>query len=203
MACLCQPRNERLQLNFGLFCLKHRMATLPTLNAEVEYCTQGQVVFKSWTSAVPQGRAAASSSGYDGVKTACKTLQIEGLTSTRKTWVSIQWQGSVTVVKVNGWVIDWCRKAAEDQGSQLASPGSIASLHSSQSPCVPTHHSTLPTGDTARSKEKRVEVTELVSMLPSAKPRFLMLLQLNSQHPSHPRHSSFSREQQQLHPVKL
>lgn len=30
-----------------------------------------------------------------------------------------------------------------------------------------------------------------------------MLLQLKGQHPSHPRHSSFSREQQQLHPVKL
>lgn len=40
-------------------------------------------------------------------------------------------------------------------------------------------------------------------MLPSAKPRFLRLLQLKGQHPSHPRHSSFSREQQQLHPVKL
>lgn len=78
VACFCQPRNERfLQLNFGLFCLKHRMATLPTLNAEVEYCTQGQVLFKSWTSAVPQSKADASSSGYDGVKTACKTLQMK------------------------------------------------------------------------------------------------------------------------------
>lgn len=38
---------------------------------------------------------------------------------------------------------------------------------------------------------------------PSAKPRFLMLLQLKGQNPSHPRHSSFSREQQQLHTVKL
>lgn len=45
--------------------------------AEVEYCTQGQVLFKSWTSPVIQGRAAASSSGYDGVKTACKTLQMK------------------------------------------------------------------------------------------------------------------------------
>lgn len=50
---------------------------LLTLNAEVEYCTQGQVLFKSWTSPVPQGRAAASSSGYHGVKTACKTLQMK------------------------------------------------------------------------------------------------------------------------------
>lgn len=31
MACSCQPRNERLQLSFGLFFLKHRMAMLPTL----------------------------------------------------------------------------------------------------------------------------------------------------------------------------
>lgn len=70
-------RNERLQLNFGLFRLKHRTAMLLTLNAEVEYCTQGRVRFKSWTSPVPQGRAAASGSGYHGVKTACKTLQMK------------------------------------------------------------------------------------------------------------------------------
>lgn len=41
------------------------------------------------------------------------------------------------------------------------------------------------------------------SMLSSAKPRFLMLLQLKGQHLSHPRHSSFPREQQQLSPVEL
>lgn len=33
------------------------------------------------------------------------------------------------VAKGNGWVIDWCRKAAEDQGSQLASPGSTGMHH--------------------------------------------------------------------------
>lgn len=52
MACFCQPKNERLQLNFSLFCLKHRMAMLLTVNAEVEYYPQGQVLFNSWTSPV-------------------------------------------------------------------------------------------------------------------------------------------------------
>lgn len=41
------------------------------------------------------------------------------------------------------------------------------------------------------------------SVLPSVKPRLLMFLQLKGYHPSHPRHSSFSREQTILHPVKL
>lgn len=53
------------------------MATLLALNAQVEYCIQGQVLFNSWTFPVPQGRAAASSSGYEGVKTACKALEMK------------------------------------------------------------------------------------------------------------------------------
>lgn len=67
---------------------------LLTLNAEVEYCPQGQVLFRSWTSPVPQGRAAGSSSGYH--EDCLQNSTDEGLTNTKKIWESIRWRGSRT-----------------------------------------------------------------------------------------------------------
>lgn len=43
------------------------------------------------------------------------------------------------MVKVNGWVIDWCRKAAEDQGSQLALECMTSLTSKPICPCTPQH----------------------------------------------------------------
>lgn len=53
--------------------------------------------------------------------------------------------------KGNGWVIDWYRKAGEDQGSQLASPGSTGMHHLAHLKAhLPLHTTTpMPIGDIA------------------------------------------------------
>lgn len=108
----------------------------------------------------------------------------------------------------DGWVKDWYRKAAKEQGSQVASPGSTGMHRLALLGAHLPLHTALPCPQGTQREAKGLEVTRLVetfgsSMLSSAKPRSSLLLQPKGRHPPSPSHGSFTTGQRQLYPVKL
>lgn len=84
------------------------------------------------------------------MKTACKTLEKEDLGEH-----SMAGECD-TVAKGNGWVIDWCREAEEDQ-EELASPGSTGMHHLTHLKAHLSLHTTTPCLQGTKQKGKRRE----------------------------------------------